>query len=369
MNSVYDFDDRTIILKRRAPLPSYSFHQMCNLPAPEYLIAELMVAGGLYSVVAPPGVGKSWLEQKIALAVATGLPFQGRATKRGTVVRLVSERFVLEGQRLRGWRACHPLEAAAISTDDMHHYPDPIALHDLHSVERLISDLEEKGIKPTLLSIDTLVLNILGVDENSAAALGPVIAGLRLLQERLGCTILIVHHTGKDGRSERGSNSLRGVLDGLWMLRKENKSGRLELRCEKENWGPGFESMLFTLDTAGGHVTLEDVVAVEMPNEESDAPTTAHMTASESCGGKRPNAKASANMKARHRLALSIVNGAGGRTTRRAVSAALQAPGTHQVGYDTAYKNIREMIRAGILGEDGPDVFVPPEAARAASEG
>lgn len=365
MVDVYLFNDRTHTLARQEPLRSLTFSQMCDLAEPEYLIKEMMVAGGLYSVVAPPGVGKSWLEQKIALAVATGRPFQGRATKRGTVVRLVSERLALEAQRLRDWRARHPQEAALISADGMHHYPKPIALHDVHSVEQLIADLEAKGIRPTLISIDTLSLNILGVDENSAMAMGPVIAGLRRLQEHFECTILIVHHTGKDGRSERGSNSLRGVLDGLWMLWKDKKSGRLALECEKENWGPGFESMLFKLETSDGHVTLEDVVAVQTPDECAEAGTAAM----ESSGARRRHSKAAGSEASRHLTALSVVNGAGGRTTRKAVADALQAAGEHQVVEGTAYKQIRAMLRAGILAADGSDVLVPtvtrlPDAER-----
>ncbi len=57
-------------------------------------------------------------------------------------------------------------------------------------------------------------------EENSATEVGQVIRTLDSLRHALaGCTILVVHHTGKDlSKGERGSSALRGAMDTLIKL-------------------------------------------------------------------------------------------------------------------------------------------------------
>lgn len=357
------YNDRSYSVAGGEPLESLNLQQMYDLKEPEYLIDGLMIDGGVYSVVASPGIGKSWIEQKVALAVAMGRPFHGRTAKRGTVVRLVSERFALAAKRLRDWRSRYPQQAAEIDPNQVFHFPEPIELHNPHSVERLIRDLEEKGINPSLISVDTLHMNCLGTDENSASQMGLVLAGISRLRKRFNCTILLVHHTGKDGKSERGSNSFRGYLDGLWQLSK--RDGLLVLRCVKENWGPGFTPMHFQFVSEEGRVTLEDVVATKAPDKNTNTDAAARETSDRA----RRIGNGTSGKETRDVLALAAVSGAGGRTTRKAVAEALQVPGEHQVAEVTAYRHITTMLRAGTLAADGPEVFVPlatplPAAAR-----
>jgi hypothetical protein len=183
--------------------------------------------------------------------------------------------------------------------------------------------------------------------------MGLVLAGISRLRKRFNCTILLVHHTGKDGKSERGSNSLRGYLDGLWLLHK--RDGHLVLRCEKENWGPGFTPMHFQFVSEEGRVTLEDLVATMVPGMENDSDADA----SEATGRARRIGNGSSRKEIRNAVALAAVTRAGGRITRKAAADALQVPGEHQVAEVTAYKHITAMLRAGVLGADGPFVFVP----------
>ena len=70
MYSPTSFNDRSYSVAGGEPLESLNLQQMYDLKEPEYLIAGLMIDGGVYSVVAPPGIGKSWVEQRIALTVA-----------------------------------------------------------------------------------------------------------------------------------------------------------------------------------------------------------------------------------------------------------------------------------------------------------
>jgi RecA-family ATPase len=58
---------------------------------------------------------------------------------------------------------------------------------------------------------DTLARAMVGLDENSAKDMGLAMEVLARIQRVTSATILLVHHTGKYGDSERGSSALRAA--------------------------------------------------------------------------------------------------------------------------------------------------------------
>jgi hypothetical protein len=360
MHDYYNLNDRTSAVDEYKPLQSYTLKQMIAMPDPDYLIRDIMIERGVYLLVAPPGVGKSWMEQHIALAVAMGRPLHGHTTKKGTVVRLLSERFGLAPKRLREWLASHQAYVEAFDAADVHHFGEPIELHEPHSVERFIRDLEWKGITPSLLTVDTLAQNMAGRDDNSAMAMGLVMKGVGMLRDRLGCAVLLVHHTGKDGSSERGSNAPRGYADGLWMLRKDRASTDLVLRCVKENWGPGFERMKFKLVTDGKMATLEEVLTGSIP------PASLAGAADTAADGTASTANC---LPADEALALAIVRSNAGKMQRKNLADAMAKPGPNSVCRSKAYQVIDRMIAGGRLDGQGRMVLVTPATDEPASTG
>jgi hypothetical protein len=341
MHDVYNPNDRTFHEDYHVHLESYTLEEMEDKPEPEYLIEGLMIAGGVYCVAAAPGVGKSWLEQKIAMAVGMGRPFHGRATKKGTVVRLISERFGLVPKRLRDDRARHPEDAEARASAAVHHFPETIELDNPLSVERLIGDLERKGISPTLLTIDTLAMNIAEADENSAGGMGRVVKGLQMLRKRLGCTILVVHHTSKGGKSERGSNALTGFVDGMWLMRKHG-ADKLAVRSEKENWTAGFAPMLFRLVTEDQIVTLEEVRATTDSSGSDDQSTA-----------RNDNLAAAEFTVADESFLLERVRSNGGITARKSLVAEVVKADRNRFSRNGGYNLINGLLARGLLVADG----------------
>src|SRR5690606_35871036 len=61
---------------------------------------------------------------------------------------------------------------------------------------------------------------ISGADENSSQDMGLVLQACRMATQQLGCTVLLVHHTNKDGITERGSSSLRGAMDFMIRIKR-----------------------------------------------------------------------------------------------------------------------------------------------------
>jgi predicted transcriptional regulator len=70
------------------------------------------------------------------------------------------------------------------------------------------------GKKPALVIIDTFARSAVGIDENSAQAVGQFIAAVDNIIKALECAALVVHHTGKDGLM-RGSSSLYSAADAV----------------------------------------------------------------------------------------------------------------------------------------------------------
>lgn len=100
-----------------------------------------------------------------------------------------------------------------------------------------------------VLILDTLHNATAGSDENSAKDAGVVQAAMRRLRDALGCAIVLVHHAGKNGVSERGSSAIRASMD---TVLRATKSGRTyTLACEKLKDGETWPAKAFDLVAVG----------------------------------------------------------------------------------------------------------------------
>ena len=84
-----------------------------------------------------------------------------------------------------------------------------------------------------------------GGDENSARDMGMAIQAIDHIRRATKATVILVHHTRKDGDSERGSTSLRGAADSMISLRREDQ--RITVSCEKQKDAPHFSPFVLEL--------------------------------------------------------------------------------------------------------------------------
>ena len=106
-----------------------------------------------------------------------------------------------------------------------------------------------------LLILDTLHSVTAGADENSAQHMGEVLRQAKRISERLGCAVILVHHSNKAGTGERGSSALRGAMDFMIEV-KEVGGGRL-MTCEKLKDGEAWKPQTFDLIAKGDSVRVE----------------------------------------------------------------------------------------------------------------
>jgi hypothetical protein len=133
-------------------------------------------------------------------------------------------------QRILAWKQHYNVE----ELPHLHVMPEPVKMHEPADVALFVAAVETQlaGVRPILVVVDTLARNFVGGNENSAQDLGLFVEGAEQIRRRFGCTVVVVHHSTKDGTSERGGESLRNAS--FAMYRFERKSaGSVEVACER----------------------------------------------------------------------------------------------------------------------------------------
>ena len=118
---------------------------------------------------------------------------------------------------------------------------ETVPLMDDLATLRFIDEVNRVATDPALIVFDTLARCMVGGDENSARDMGLVVANADRVREATGATVLLVHHTGKSGDSERGSSALRGACD--TMMKVAGDRDQLVLQCEKQKDAPHFSDI------------------------------------------------------------------------------------------------------------------------------
>ena len=68
--------------------------------------------------------------------------------------------------------------------------------------------------------------------------------------------MLVVHHSNKDGLSERGSTALKGAADAQMRMEKDENTGSITLKCLKMKDAEEFEDRHFILSQYGHSAVL-----------------------------------------------------------------------------------------------------------------
>lgn len=167
------------------------------------------------TIIGQPGAGKSfWILRKMA-EMAEKMP----------VLYMAAEG--LSPERL------HALKRARgkINPNDLLITTKMVDLTDPQNVEDFINAIAH--FEPKVIAFDTFAACTPGMDENSSKDIQPVLNRIRdVIMARLGCSVILVHHTTKDGKSFRGSSALRGNVANMYYLTKSNDL--ITLRSDKQ---------------------------------------------------------------------------------------------------------------------------------------
>lgn len=199
----------------------------------DWLIKDYFECDKTVLVYGASGVGKSFVIVDMGLSIATGKEWQGHITKQGAVFYICGEGKSGIKKRCLAWSIKNDIQ---LDNTPFFVSDSALILPSKDGIEQLHTDIKNSGHIPTLIIFDTLARCLDG-DENQAKDIGAFIQSVDSIRTTYNCTILIVHHSGKDEtRGARGSTSIKGALDTEITLSKTSeKSFELSVSKQKDH--------------------------------------------------------------------------------------------------------------------------------------
>lgn len=235
-----------------------------NRPTRQWLIPAMLPQSGIAMIFGPPGCGKSFLTMAWSLCIASGTPWLGRPVLQGSVAYIAGEGSFGLGPRICAWKTHTGFQGES----GVQWFDETIMMQDASNLNELITALaEDFPTPPVLVVIDTLSRCSGGADENSNTDMAKVIAAADAIQQRFHCTVLIVHHAGKDKeRGPRGASSLIGNTETIIEVAPMDEGCRVI--CYKQKDAPKFDPISLQLRSVQYGLNEEDNSAVLIIGDE-----------------------------------------------------------------------------------------------------
>ena len=179
---------------------------MADLGGPSWLIEGVLeeeILGVLYGA---PKTGKTFVTLDMALSIAAGMSYHGKATTQGTVVYVAGEGVSGIRRRTQAWCNEHGVKPNSLPVIWSRRGQPLTDGDETRALSDEISLLAQHYDLPVrLIVIDTLNRNFGGADENNTKDMTAFVSNLDLLRTEHDATILVVHHSGlADDRRSRG---------------------------------------------------------------------------------------------------------------------------------------------------------------------
>lgn len=192
-----------------------------------WLIRKLIEVKSIGMLFGKPASGKSLIAMKMAYCISNGLDFAGLSVKQGSVIYLAGEGFAGLQRRFKALEVQYGQQIQAIYFSN-----EPIDMMDINTFNKQIEEVLKVCPEPILIIVDTLHRNFGNGDENSSKDFGVALKNLTDIINRIGCSVILVHHSGHgDNSRARGSSSIEAGLDIAYKI--ENDKGKVKLTCKK----------------------------------------------------------------------------------------------------------------------------------------
>lgn len=190
-----------------------SLRALRELPEPEPLIVDLLDQGSLCRVYGQSGHGKTFVMVDIAASLVTGRPWAGhQVAGKGRVVYLAAEDALGVGKRFATW-----IDRHSLSDEEADDFDARLRIINYsvqaNSPDWAVAVADMAGFAPALVVVDTQAQTSAGLEENSNTEMMEYVKRLQQIIVSTGAAVVVVHHTGKDGRAPRGASAVYGALD------------------------------------------------------------------------------------------------------------------------------------------------------------
>jgi hypothetical protein len=223
-----------------------------------YVVEGMLPAGGISLWGAKPKVGKSVAARNLALSVARGEPFLGRACKQGPVLMLA-----LEEKRAE---VTGHFRSMGVNEESIHVHTGKAPDTSKAGIAALTAAIAV--YQPLLVVVDPVFKLVRVKDSSDYAELTRELEPVIELARNTGCHIAVTHHLGKmerDGGDDvLGSTAIFGAVDTLVIMRKNQKTGMRILQTV-QRYGKDLPETSVPMDEVTGRVTLgSDISEIQM---------------------------------------------------------------------------------------------------------
>jgi hypothetical protein len=198
------------------PLPLIYFDQVqASLDASDF-VEGILTEEAMSVVYGPSNCGKTFFVSDLAMHVATGKTWRGKAIEAGGVIYCALEGSHGIANRVAAWRKHYgyegvevPFAVVPVSINLL----DPEA--DREKLARTVAHAaEQMGVPVKLIVIDTLSRAMAGGNENAPDDMGALVASADFIRQTCKAHICFIHHSGKDeAKGARGHSLLRAATD------------------------------------------------------------------------------------------------------------------------------------------------------------
>lgn len=247
---------------------------------PTWLIKDFLPAQGTGILYGYSGSFKSFIALDMALCLAYGHAGQwGAPPVKHDVIYFAGEsprgaaRF-----RKPAWQAWQGLDGNEDHRFFLYPYVPPF--QDKEQWEDIRQQIEELGIRPSLMITDTMTRLMTGMDENATKDANQITSFLENQANHYDCFNLAVHHTGKDeSRGARGNSAFYSNLDTALYLKKKNGGVALTVKNHKEA-DPKDGETLFKKEEFGNSIVLRMVDSLNEDTTDRTVTSKGHAWAS-----------------------------------------------------------------------------------------
>ncbi|KDE13854.1 AAA family ATPase [Rhodococcus aetherivorans] len=234
----------------------FTAEQFATMDAPDPLVEGVLDAGALAEMVGTRASAKTFVALDMALSIATGTTWAGHATTRGRVLYLVGEGGGRAfGIRLEAWGRKHGVSLAELQ--------EWFAGMDgaVPFMSSRWHELVEFAVewRPSLVVVDTLGRHSTGMEENSNSDVHRAVELVKVMQDRAGAAVLLLHHPAKGGsaikvESGRGAGAWEGAADAVFGLNRDGDERTpltdtsVEMVCTKQKHRPDGQTWTFTFE-------------------------------------------------------------------------------------------------------------------------